>query len=46
MTPARAAKGLAEAIVGSKSKLIDGSGHTLMSEKPDAMLNALIEFLR
>jgi pimeloyl-ACP methyl ester carboxylesterase len=45
MTPARAAKGLMEAIGGAKNKLIDGSGHTLMSEKPDAVLNALIEFL-
>ena len=46
MTPARAAKGLADTIPGAKTKVIDGSGHTLMSEKPDAVLNALIEFLR
>jgi pimeloyl-ACP methyl ester carboxylesterase len=45
MTPARAAKTLADAIPGAKTKLVDGSGHTLMSEKPDAMLDALIEFL-
>jgi pimeloyl-ACP methyl ester carboxylesterase len=45
MTPARAAKGLADAIPNVKTKLIEGSGHTLMSEKPDAVLNALVEFL-
>ncbi|MEY4729263.1 MAG: hypothetical protein RL020_421 [Pseudomonadota bacterium] len=45
MTPARAAKGLTDTIHDAKTKLIDGSGHTLMSEKPDAVLNALIEFL-
>jgi pimeloyl-ACP methyl ester carboxylesterase len=45
MTPARAAKGLAESIIGSKTKLIEGSGHSLMSEKPDAVLDAMIEFL-
>jgi pimeloyl-ACP methyl ester carboxylesterase len=45
MTPARAAKGLAETIVGVKTKLINGSGHTLMSEKPDQVLDVLIEFL-
>jgi pimeloyl-ACP methyl ester carboxylesterase len=45
MTPARAAKGLADAIPGVKTKLIGGSGHSLMSEKPDQVLDVLIEFL-
>jgi pimeloyl-ACP methyl ester carboxylesterase len=44
MTPARAAKGLADTIAVATTKLIDASGHTLMSEKPDAVLDALIEF--
>jgi pimeloyl-ACP methyl ester carboxylesterase len=46
MTPARAAKGLADTIPDVKTKLIDGSGHALMSEKPDLVLDVLIEFLR
>ncbi|MGB8339527.1 MAG: alpha/beta hydrolase [Burkholderiales bacterium] len=46
MTPARAARGLADAIPNVKTKLIDSSGHTLMSEKPDQVLDVLIEFLR
>jgi pimeloyl-ACP methyl ester carboxylesterase len=45
MTPPRAAKGLSDAIPGVKTKLIDGSGHSLMSEKPDQVLDVLIEFL-
>jgi pimeloyl-ACP methyl ester carboxylesterase len=46
MTPPRAAKGLQEQIPGSKSVVVDFSGHSLMAEAPDATLDALIEFLR
>ena len=45
MTPPRAAKSLQDAIPGSKSVVIDYSGHSLMAEAPDAVLDALIGFL-
>jgi pimeloyl-ACP methyl ester carboxylesterase len=45
MTPARAAKGIGEKLAGSKSVLIPGTGHDLMQEQPDAVLDALIAFL-
>jgi pimeloyl-ACP methyl ester carboxylesterase len=45
MTPPRAAQSLAGAIAGSKTVTIAPSGHTLMSEAPDATLDALIAFL-
>ena len=46
MTPVRAAKALQEKIPGSKTVVIDFSGHSLMAEAPDATLDALIDFLR
>ena len=46
MTPPRAAKALQEQIPGARSVLIDYSGHSLMAEAPDAVLDALIDFLR
>ncbi len=46
MTPARSAKAIADAISQSKSALIDGSGHGLMSEKPNEVLDVLIKFFR
>jgi len=45
MTPPRAAKTLQQQIPGAKTVLIDGSGHSLMAEAPDATLDALVEFL-
>ena len=45
MTPVRAAKQLQDAIPGSKTVVVDFSGHSLMAEAPDATLDALIEFL-
>jgi len=45
MTPVRAAKQLQEAIPGSKTVVVDFSGHSLMAEAPDATLDALIDFL-
>jgi pimeloyl-ACP methyl ester carboxylesterase len=46
MTPPRAAKGLQEQIPAAHSVIIDYSGHSLMAEAPDAVLDALIDFLR
>jgi pimeloyl-ACP methyl ester carboxylesterase len=45
MTPARAGRELATAIKGSRVVEVAGSGHALMAEKPDDVLEALIEFL-
>jgi pimeloyl-ACP methyl ester carboxylesterase len=46
MTPPRAAKSLQEQIPGAQTVVIDFSGHSLMAEAPDAVLDALIQFLR
>jgi pimeloyl-ACP methyl ester carboxylesterase len=45
MTPARAGRDLAHAVTGAAVKTLDG-GHNLMGEKPDEILDALVEFLR
>ena len=45
MTPPRAAQPLVQAIAGARRVTIDASGHSLMAEAPDAVLDALIEFL-
>ena len=45
MTPPRAARTLQEQIPGAHTVLIDTSGHALMAEAPDAVLDALIGFL-
>jgi len=45
MTPPRSAAPLAQAVAGSRTVLIGTSGHSLMAEAPDAVLDALIEFL-
>ena len=45
MTPARAAKPLAEAIPGARTTVLDGCGHMMMSEQPDQVLDALITIL-
>jgi pimeloyl-ACP methyl ester carboxylesterase len=46
MTPPRNAKALESAIVGARTVTLDGAGHSLMTERPDAVLNALIAFLQ
>jgi pimeloyl-ACP methyl ester carboxylesterase len=46
MTPPRAAKTLQEQLPDAKTVLIEGSGHSLMAEAPDAVLDALIGFLK
>jgi pimeloyl-ACP methyl ester carboxylesterase len=45
MTPARAAQDIAKTIPGAKVVTIRGSGHNLMAEKPDEVLDTLIAFL-
>jgi pimeloyl-ACP methyl ester carboxylesterase len=45
MTPPKGAAPLARAIAGSRTIQIGSSGHSLMAEAPDAVLDALIEFL-
>ena len=44
MTPSKAALSLSEKLNGSKSVVVDLSGHSLMAEAPDATLDALIGF--
>lgn len=46
MTPPRAAENLAKAIPGAKTVTLEQSGHNLMGEKPDEVLDLLAEFLR
>jgi pimeloyl-ACP methyl ester carboxylesterase len=46
MTPARSAKSLIEKIPHAIVMSLSGSGHDLMSEQPDAVLDALIGFLK
>jgi pimeloyl-ACP methyl ester carboxylesterase len=45
MTPPRAARDLGSALKDARSVEIAGSGHALMSEKPDEVLDALRGFL-
>ena len=45
MTPARAGRDLARAVPNSIVKTLDDAGHNLMGEKPDEILDALVEFL-
>jgi pimeloyl-ACP methyl ester carboxylesterase len=46
MTPARAGRDLARAVPNSTVVTLDSAGHNLMGEKPDEVLDALVEFLR
>ena len=46
MTPARAGRDLARAVPNSTVVALDSAGHNLMGEKPDEVLDALVEFLR
>ena len=45
MTPAKAAQDLARAIAGASFETIGGSGHMMMLEAPDAIVDALQGFL-
>src|SRR4249920_1376816 len=46
MTPPRATKALTEKLSNLKSVTIEGSGHDLMAEQPDTVLDALIGFFK
>lgn len=42
MTPPRASAALASHLPGSRTVVLGGAGHTLMAERPEALLDALI----
>ena len=46
MTPARAARDFARSIEDAQVVVIDGSGHNMMAEKPDEVLDTLVAFLK
>lgn len=46
MTPLRAARDFAISIQGAKTVVIEGSGHNMMAEKPDEVLDTLVGFLK
>ena len=46
MTPARAAAQAAEKFGSASTVILEGAGHALMSEQPDAVLDALIGFVK
>jgi pimeloyl-ACP methyl ester carboxylesterase len=41
MTPAKAGKALAAAMPHSRTMILQGAGHMLMTERPDAVLAAI-----
>jgi len=45
MTPPRSTKALLAALPGAKTVTVD-AGHQMMAEQPDAVLDALVAFLR
>ena len=45
MTSPKAAKALLGFIAGARLVSIEGSGHALMAERPDAVLDALRAFI-
>lgn len=45
MTPTKAAKALAASLPAARLVVVEGSGHALMAEKPDAILDALRQFV-
>ena len=46
MTPERAGRDLARAVPNSAVVTLDSTGHNLMGEKPDEILDVLVKFLR
>ena len=46
MTPAKAGTAFAKTVPGARVVVLEASGHSLMTEAPDATLDALIDFLR
>ena len=45
MTAARSAQAFAQTVKGARAVMIEGSGHNMMGEKPDDVLDALVAFL-
>ena len=45
LTPAKVAKALAAQITDSTTVVLEKTGHTIMSEKPDALLDCLIRIV-
>jgi pimeloyl-ACP methyl ester carboxylesterase len=45
MTSAKSGRDLGQMIGGARTRVIGGCGHALMAEKPDEVLEALVEFL-
>ncbi len=45
MTPAKAAKPLADAIADARVTTLPACGHMMMAEQPDEVLDALISIL-
>ncbi len=46
MTAARSAQAFAQTVKGARVVMIEGSGHNMMGEKPDEVLDALFAFLK
>jgi pimeloyl-ACP methyl ester carboxylesterase len=46
MTPARSAQAFAQTVKGARIAMIEGSGHNMMGEKPDEVLDTLVAFLK
>jgi pimeloyl-ACP methyl ester carboxylesterase len=46
MTPAKAGAAFAQTVPNARLVQLETSGHAVMSEAPDATLDALISFLR
>ncbi len=46
MTPVRAVQDFAKSIPGAQLVIIDGSGHNMMGEQPDQVLDTLLAFLK
>lgn len=44
MTPAKAGESFARSVPGARVEMLEASGHSLMTEAPDATLDALIAF--
>jgi pimeloyl-ACP methyl ester carboxylesterase len=45
MTPAKKAKSLADAIRITETKIIEQCGHMMMTERPNQVYDALVEFI-
>jgi pimeloyl-ACP methyl ester carboxylesterase len=46
MTAARSAQAFAQTVKGARTVMIEGSGHNMMGEKPDEVLDTLVAFLK